>query len=80
MWYVLPSSYEDDGGSLMADEFEYLMEISESLEAGKWVAIVGREVIAKGNSGKEVLEVAKKKYPACEPLVMKVPDNSLMLL
>jgi len=64
----------------MTDEFEYLMEISESLEAGKWIAIVDREVIAKGNSGKEVFEAAKKKYPTREPLIMKVPDNSIMLL
>ncbi len=64
----------------MAGEFEYLMSISESLEAGKWVAIIGNEVIAMGDSGKSVFEVAKKAHPKREPLIMRVPDNSIMLL
>jgi len=56
------------------------MSISESLEAGKWVAIIGNEVIAMGDSGKSVFEVAKKAHPKREPLIMRVPDNSIMLL
>jgi predicted LPLAT superfamily acyltransferase len=64
----------------MAGEFEYIMKISEKLEAGKWVAVVGKEIVAMGDNGKEVFEVAKRKYPKKEPFIMKVPDGSLMLI
>jgi hypothetical protein len=60
-------------------EFEYVMSISEKLEAGKWIAVVRNDVI-KGDSAKEVFDEAKRKYPKNEPFIMKVPDNAIMLL
>jgi hypothetical protein len=66
-------------GILMSTEFEYIMSISETLKAGKWIAIVKREII-EGETAKEVFEDAKRKYPNREPFIMKVPDNSVMLL
>ncbi len=64
----------------MSGEFEYFMQISETLEAGCWFAVVGKEIVAKGTSGKEVFDIAKSKYPSKEPFIMKAPDNSVMLL
>jgi len=60
-------------------EFEYIMTISEKLEAGKWIAVINKDVI-KGNTAKEVFSKAREKYPGKEPFIMKVPDNSVMLL
>jgi len=60
-------------------EFEYVMSISEKLEAGKWIAVVNEDVIV-GNDAKEVFTKAKSKYPTKEPFIMKVPDNATVLL
>ena len=61
-------------------EFEYVMSISKDLEAGKWIAVVGKEVVAKGVNAKEVYEQAKKAYPNKEPFIMKVPSDAVMLM
>lgn len=63
----------------MANEFEYVMTLSEKLEAGKWIAVVKKNII-KGDNAKEVFNEAKRKYPNREPFIMKIPDNAIMLL
>jgi len=55
------------------------MSISENLTAGKWIAVVNKDII-EGESAKAVVKEAKLKYPKKEPFIMKVPDNSVMLL
>ncbi len=64
----------------MGDEFEFVAQHSEELEAGTWIAVVGNDLVAKGASGKEVFDIAKAKFPKKEPFIMKVPDNAVMLL
>jgi len=64
----------------MRDEFEYIMSISEKLEAGKWIAVVGDKIVATSDKSKEVFDEAKRQYPDREPFIMKVPDNRVMLL
>lgn len=63
-------------------EYEYLMAtpelISKHLE--KWMAVVGKDVVAVGDSAKEVLAVAKEKYPDREPFIAKFPKQTAMLL
>ncbi len=63
-------------------EYEYLMAtpslISEHLE--KWMAVVGREVVAVGDSAKEVLAQARAKYPNKEPFIAKFPKDTARLL
>jgi predicted LPLAT superfamily acyltransferase len=61
-------------------EFEYVMSVSKDLEAGKWIAVVGNEIVAKGTNAKEVFEQAKQKYPNKEPFIMKVPSDAIMLM
>jgi len=63
----------------LGKEFEYIMSISEKLEAGKWIAVVNKDII-KGDTAKEVFTKARRKHPKKEPFLMKVPDNSIMLL
>ncbi|MDI6884552.1 MAG: DUF5678 domain-containing protein [Hadesarchaea archaeon] len=63
----------------MGNEFEYIMAISEKLEAGKWIAAVGKAIIT-GDTAKEVFEKIKQLHPKDEPFIMKVPENANMLL
>jgi hypothetical protein len=67
------------GYVIVGNEFDYIMSISTKLCAGKWIAVVQKDVI-EGNSAKEVVERARTKYPKKEPFVMKVPNNANMLL
>lgn len=61
-------------------EFEYVMTVSKELEPGKWIAIVGKDIVAKGADASEVYSIAKSKYPKSEPFIMKVPTESEMLM
>lgn len=63
----------------MGNEFEYIMSMSEKLTAGKWIVVVQKDII-EGNSAKQVVEQARAKYPNKELFVMKIPNNSNMLL
>ena len=47
---------------------------------GKWVGIVDNTVVSSGKSGKDVFAKVKEKYPESTPLLLKVPDNTVMLL
>jgi phosphoglycolate phosphatase-like HAD superfamily hydrolase len=63
-------------------EFEFLRSspdlITENI--GKWMAIVGKDVVAVGDSVKDVLAQAKARYPGSEPFVAKFPRATVMLL
>jgi orotidine-5'-phosphate decarboxylase len=48
------------------EEFDYLMSISERLEAGKWVVAVGRRIVAQGDDPKKVFDRARKRCPGRE--------------
>jgi len=63
-------------------EFEYLLSIEDELSryVGKWVAIVGEEIVAVGATAAEVFEKAKKKYPDKEPMILNLPAERIMLL
>jgi len=62
------------------EELEHLMSVSERLEAGRWVAVVGKKIAAKGYDPKRVFDRAKERYPGRELFIMRVPDNANMLL
>lgn len=64
----------------VVNEFDYMMTISKGLESGKWIALVGKEMVAKGDDAKAVYDEAKSKYPDREPFIMKVPAESVMLM
>lgn len=66
----------------MKSEYEYIMSISHELgqHLGKWIAVVGEEIVATGKTAKEVYDKAKEKYPDREPLIMKIPKETVMLL
>lgn len=63
------------------NEYQCLMSMPDlGKYIGKWIAIVGDQVVAIGDKGKEVFQKAKEKYPDREPLVLKVPADQVMLL
>jgi len=47
---------------------------------GKWIAVVGENIVATGDTGVEVFQKSKEKYPDEIPLIMKVPEDKVMLL
>ena len=61
-------------------EFDALMTLDIGRHIGRWIAVVGCEIVSVGDSGKEVFQEAKRKHPNKEPFVMKVPRDEIMLL
>jgi hypothetical protein len=63
------------------NEFQCLMSLPNLGEyLGKWIAIVGDQIVASGTDGRAVFKSAKEKYPNKEPLILKVPSDRVMLL
>jgi len=63
------------------DYLKYLMSMGDLRQyVGKWIALVGKDLVATGDNGKEVFAEAKRKYPDKEPFVMKIPADAVMLL
>lgn len=66
----------------MVTEYEYLLASPDVIgkHVEKWMAVVGKEVVAVGDSAKEVLARAKELYPGKEPFIAKFPKETAMLL
>jgi lysine/ornithine N-monooxygenase len=47
---------------------------------GKHVALIGRKVVASGDSAKEVFEKAKKEYPDKMPVLAFIPRKEALVL
>ena len=63
------------------DELQCLMSIPNLGQyIGKWIAVVGDEIVAVGDRGQEVFRISKEKYPDKTPMIMKVPEDKIMLL
>ncbi len=63
------------------DEFQCLMSIPNLGDyVDRWIALVGDEVVAVGDTGAEVYRVSREKYPEAMPMVLKVPSDRVMLL
>ena len=66
----------------MMTEYEYLAASSELItkNVDKWMAVVGKEIVAVGDSAKEVLRRAREAYPDKEPFIAKFPKQTVLLL
>ena len=60
-------------------DYEWFIQKDVSKYAGKWIAIINKEVVAEGKSLTIVLKEAKEKYPKLRPLLTKV-RNKLAIL
>jgi hypothetical protein len=69
-------------GEVMTSEYEYLLSVPDivSKHVDKWMAVVGKTVVAVGDSPKEVLEIAAERFPGKEPFIAKFPKETAMLL
>ncbi len=47
---------------------------------GRYVAIVGRRVVASGKNAKRVYEQAERRHPDQEVMIWKVIDEDLLIL
>lgn len=63
-------------------EFEFVLSMGDKLGeyVHQWIAVVDNELVAKGQSAKEVYDEAKKRHPTKTPFIMKVPADEVMLL
>lgn len=50
----------------MGNEFDYIMSISETLSAGKWIAVVQKDII-EGNSRRKSSNKQEKSIPRKNP-------------
>ncbi len=64
----------------MSQEFEFLSVTDTSKYAGKWIAVLGQQIIASGDDLKEVYKEAKSKAGTKEPLFMRVPKEQETLI
>ena len=63
------------------DELKCLMSMPNLGQyIGKWIAVVGDEIVAVGDRGQDVFRISKEKYPDETPMIMKVPEDKIMLL
>jgi len=62
------------------NNYNYFMKISLEDYIGKWIAICNMEIVASGNSIKDVYAEAKEAYPFERPFLAKVPEKDTMIL
>ncbi len=55
------------------------LEAIKNIKAGQWVVIIGDEIIT-GDSAKEVYAEAKHRFPTSEPFIIKIPEQSNVML
>ena len=61
-------------------EFEFYLKADLRKYVGKYVAIIGKHVVASGDNAKRVLDEAKKKFPVKKALLAKVPREEALIL
>ena len=66
----------------MKSEYEYILSVRDQLgeHLGKWIAVVGEEIVSTGDNAKEVYLKAKEKHADKTPFIMKIPKETVMLL
>jgi len=62
------------------EDMYWFSEVDLSAYEGKYVATIGKEVVAFRDNAKTVLEEAKKKFPREVPILAKIPKGDLLIL
>lgn len=65
------------------DDFKWLVKNMAGLQkrsAGKFIAVINKQIAGIGRSAKEAYLKAKKAYPDKEPLLDMVPAKEFLLL
>ena len=61
-------------------EFEFFLQNPLTRYEGKYVAILGKKVVASGISAKDVWDEAIKKYPSQIPTIAKLPKKEILVM
>lgn len=61
-------------------EFQFFVETPLTQYKGKYVALLGKKVVASGVSAKEVWEKAKRKYQKELPTIAKIPKEEVLVM
>lgn len=64
----------------ISPEFDFFISAPLTKYKGKYVALVGRKIVASGPSAKEVWQNARKKYPQKLPTIAKIPKEEVLVL
>jgi len=64
----------------ISPEFDFFVHNPLTKYEGRYVAILGRKVIASGKSAKEVWGEAKKRYPNSLPTIAKIPKEEILVM
>jgi len=64
----------------ISPEFDFFLHNPLSRYEGKYVAILGKKVIASGISAKDVWDEAIKKYPNQIPTLAKLPKKEILVI
>jgi lysine/ornithine N-monooxygenase len=66
----------------MREELKWFASFPKEMEhfRGKHVAMIGRKVVASGDSAKEVFEKARKEYPDKMPVLAFIPRKEALVL
>ena len=66
----------------MRDEIKWFASSPRELEQfrGKHIALLGKRIVASGESAKEVLEKSKKRYPSKIPVLTYLPRRGTLIL
>lgn len=66
----------------MKEELKLFTSFPKEMEQfrGKHVAIIGKKIVASGDSAKEVFEKARKYYPEKIPVLAFIPRKEALIL
>ena len=66
----------------MKSEYEYVMSAHDQLgeHLGKWIAVVNNRIVSTGSNANQIYQEAKKKHPDKVPFIMKIPEETTILL
>jgi hypothetical protein len=62
-----------------SEEMEWFANADFSMYEGKYIATVGKKVVAFGDNAKIVRDDAKRKFPGVEPIMAKIPTSDLLI-
>ena len=66
---------------ILSSEYKYILSAREELgrHLGKWIAIVGTDIVYSGDDAKEGYDTARAKYPDRTPFILKIPKGDMIL-
>ena len=62
------------------EEMEWFSKADFSKYEGKYIATIGKNVVAFGDNAKLVRDEARRKFPNEEPIIAKIPTDDLLIL